>query len=322
MAAAVAVFSGCNAIFGVDDLDFTPGAPGGGGGAGAVADGGGGSGGRAGAGGGGGAVGGGGAGGEGGAGGTGTALTDRGLVARYYLDEAASGMAPTELVDAAQEPLALPIVWSAGLQYTEASTGRGLTWQPGANNPGRAQAPLGPEKSVLLGGSTQATLEAVVTITGPVADIPRIMQLSPPQATSGALSLRVADTSNPGADFMDTTGGASDLSAEWESPLLGSRAVLHVVIDTTAATPGERIKLYRDGLLAPAVVFSSLPIVPPEQNTALDVAGCDLVLGNRGTGDRPLDGTLHYFALYAVALTPAEVTANHALLSANDDTPP
>jgi hypothetical protein len=313
--------TGCNALFGVDELAFDPapagmggaaGSPVGGGGEGGTATGRGGHGGDATA----------GAGGIGGAGGTGGApgLSDNRIVARYYVDEAEMGSTEMSLLDAGPDPLPLAINWQGMMRYVALPSGRGIDWGSGSSA-GRAQAALTDDKLALLNGSTQVTVEVVAGMGSPIVDS-RIFQLSPPTSTSGPFALRVInDNFNPGVDFMDTTS-ASDLSAEFDSPLEGvARVVLHVVVDSSQVAEEDRIRLYRDGVEQGNAAVPSSTIVPVPLNQIFDATGSVLVLGNRAAGDRQLDGALYYFALYATALSQDEIDTNVAILTANDDAP-
>jgi hypothetical protein len=311
--------NGCNALFGVDELAFDP-VPAGVGGVAGSADGGGGLGGQGGT-----ATGRGGHGGDGiagqggvGGGGGAPALRDKGLAARYYLDEAATGSTQLALLDAGPSPLPLAITWQGMMSYVEIRTGRGIDWHAGSSQ-GRAQAALTDDKLGLLNGSTELTVEVVVRMDAPIEGS-RIFQLSPVSSTSGPLALRVIDDNfNPGVDFMDVTA-ASDLSAEFDSPLDGAgRVVLHVVVDSSQVAEEDRIRLYRDGVEQGNAAVPSSTIVPVPLNQVFDATNSVLVLGNRPAGDRQLDGALYYFALYAAAFGQDEIDANVAILSTNDD---
>ena len=113
-----------------------------------------------------------------------TALHDRGLTTRYYIDEAGSGRGPDELIDAAPDPLTLsldygstaaPPIGGAGgtggmmgtggsepnWSFTEVDGNRGLSSLV-PHRSGGASAGLSAPKLQALDGATEATIECVV----------------------------------------------------------------------------------------------------------------------------------------------------------------
>jgi len=170
---ALALGSGCLAILGVgDEYTLGGGAAGAGAQAGSGGDTGGGGTGAAGATGGSGATGGGtgamgatGGGGQGGSGGNAPTLVDRGLLVRYYIDEAASGQTPQQLIDAAPSPLNLTINYTPSLTFTEVASNRGLHWAL-LGSSANARTTLDGTKILSgLNGHTTGTIEAVVDVT-------------------------------------------------------------------------------------------------------------------------------------------------------------
>jgi len=92
-------------------------------------------------------------------------LVDRGLIVRYFVDEAASGQGPSQLLDAAPSPLNLGITYSTALSFAEVASNRALNWTSG-DAAGDARVSLGSTKiNSALQGSTSGTIEVVVNVT-------------------------------------------------------------------------------------------------------------------------------------------------------------
>jgi Concanavalin A-like lectin/glucanases superfamily len=311
--------SGCNGIFGIGDLSYDGGVGGGAtGGASSSSASDGGAGGAI-------AVGGaGGLGGFGGAGGAGGALpmlSDRGLVARYWIDEAATGMPGffDKLLDSATDPFDLPIFAAFALAWVEATTGRGLQWQA-AGSFGMANESIGTSKLAALEGSTTVTVEAVLTLDGLPPYYARILQISPPENVAARLGLRITTGGLLSMDINDNGGGV-DHSGLWNPPLpVNDRIVLHAVMDTSGSAGQDRLRAYVDGVALTSISNFPEPVVPPAMEEALNFGPSPyFAIGNRAQGDRGFVGTIHYLALYDSAFTPARVGAAASALAVSDD---
>ena len=85
------------------------------------------------------------------------------LLARYWMEEAWSGQAPTQLIDDQASPLNIPI-HGANYTYTALATGRGWT-STTIDNQGRATTLVdGTKIQTTLDGATAATIEVVLAI--------------------------------------------------------------------------------------------------------------------------------------------------------------
>jgi hypothetical protein len=247
----------------------------------------------------------------------------RGLLTRYFLDEAASGTTPTAVQDAAPDPLPLPLDYGAigagggmtapNMSFTEVLGHRGLTWQE-KNQSGSAFVAVAGSKLIALDGSTEATIECVADVqdAGGGGVCNRFLQLG--ANTNGTLTLC---TNSPGVVSFRLNGTKPE---EWNVGL-GSmgRTVLHLVLDTQQANPDDRVRLFVDGV---ARGIGDVTNSPPAAGDAIALSTGDYVLGNRISGDGALLGTLYYCAVYTVALTVSEITQNTELLEASDDTQP
>ena len=298
---------GCNAIFGVDALSFgTTSSSTAAGGSGAAG------------------VGGStlSSSGNGGQGGTPSgALADTKLVARYYIDEAASGKTTPLLLDAAPSPFDLPISYGATLQYVEVAGNRGLenTTADLGGAYGVYDANVGTKIFTLLNGATSVTVEAVLEYPMVTVNTARILYIGP-ATNDGELALHIDNTSGALA-FNFNNPLATQNSATTVTSLAGAgRIVVHAVANTAEANPSDRVRFYLGGTPIPASTDAAN--VPPAQGEALNLsANNNFAIGNRPPGDRPFLGTLYYVAVYGAALSPQEVANNAAVLANSDDAP-
>jgi hypothetical protein len=251
-------------------------------------------------------------------GGSAPMLVNRNLVARYYINEAPMGQGPTQLLDAAPDPLDVPILYTASLAYQQVMGNRGLEWL--AADSARAAVAIDDTKFVtMLDGARQITLEAVVDQPVALVDAPRLIYLAP-----------LIDPASDGQLSMHFSGMAGQVKTNFNSPLdtidsgfstasvvgLG-RVVIHTVIDTAQPLPEDRVKIYIAGALQPEESNVATPLL----DEALSLPSGAMVFGNRIAADRAIIGTLFYMAIYAAALSDAEVGQNVSLLGSDDDGP-
>ncbi|MEM1029448.1 MAG: hypothetical protein AAGN82_03815 [Myxococcota bacterium] len=293
-ALAGALLSGCQAFTG--DFRVSPGAGGGGGGD-TTADGG------------------------GGGGGGDSTLSNEALVVRYYLDEAATGLAPTTVVDAGPEPL-LPLLVDAdaegsGLTYVTVDGHRGLRFET-LDLDARVLSPADDGKiETSLEGQTSATIELVAAIEEvDVSDQSRLVWIGAGNE-SGRFALNARDTNE--LEFRWQPG--SQVGGRWITDL-GLRGVVHLVVDTADPEPAQRARLFRDG-----VEIARSGGDPPELGEPIGLVGADenrnhLALGNAEGRFRNPVGDIYYAAIYARPLREDEISRHAALLLENDDTPP
>jgi hypothetical protein len=277
--------------------------------------------------GGGGATGGGGAGGAGatgnmgGAGATGAGgmfdgqLVDRGLIARYFIDEAAPGTLPgdlpTELVDAAPNPLNLNLTYIPEMSWVEVPTGRGLGFTT-AGLDGRASVAIDTTKFVQLQGGKTATMELVLDVQEVTTDVSRLMHIGL-DSESGRLTMSTSTTHRLTMRLNDATIG------EWPIDLASAgRIVVHGVLDTAQADPEDRARCYVNGSR-----LTGLDGIAPTQDALIDLStNRHFVIGNREIGGRTIVGSIYYGALYNVPLTDEEIFGAVGVLLANDDATP
>jgi hypothetical protein len=246
------------------------------------------------------------------------ALSDTGLLVRYYFDEAASGTSPTSVADAGPNGYDLTDVnyGSGNLSWSEVSSGRrGLT---STSNTGtqRANYPIGSSGDAVrtaVSGATSLTWEIVVNYTSGSGSTGRLAAIQ--HRTSGAspaFGLTVITSTLTPYINSDPGAATANLSAS-------GRVVVHLVFDSTQATPENRLKLYVNGALQ-SQSGSGIAL-----NEAIAISGdYDIVHFNRnssGNYDRSITGTIHYSALYSGAFDATRVDDHYDVLTLDDDTP-
>ena len=239
------------------------------------------------------------------------------LLARYWMEEASSGQAPTQLLDDQASPLNLPITYDgANYSYTVLPTGRG--WESTTtSNDGRASALVnGTKLRTTLDGATATTIEVVLAIDALSTSQSRIFHIGD-GSESGYLTL-----SSPNATtlFFYTLG--TTLRGQWNPGFDGTRAVFHLVYDSAEPTAGDRVRLYKNGVLQASTSGTD----PPLNETISIPNGKYFAIANREVGVRSFDGSIYYAAVYDGALTASEVSTNSTALLITDDsgdlTPP
>ncbi|WAS93188.1 hypothetical protein [Nannocystis punicea] len=251
-------------------------------------------------------------------------LIDDGLLVRYFLDEAASGQSPTHALDAAPDPLDLPLVYDGmgGMNpvYVEEAGHRGLRWpMPGLD--GRATIAAADTKLQSgLQNRTAATIEIVVEVDA-VTDLGSRLTHIGRGIEPGHFTLRSSKI-----DRLEFYWKGDVLAGVWPVDWNGlGRAVVHVVVDTGQPEPIHRIRLYIDGVVV--ADGTDIALVPPNQNEAIAIPTdpnipLHFTLGNRGVDvDRSFQGTLYYAAIYAAALSETQLAANADILAGLDDAP-
>ncbi|MCY1066955.1 hypothetical protein OV090_19445 [Nannocystis sp. RBIL2] len=250
-------------------------------------------------------------------------LVDEGLLVRYFLDEAKDGQGPKHALDAAPEPLDLPLVYDKDAMnpvYAEQDDHRGLRW-PMAGLHGRATLPVADTKvQTALQNRTAATLELVVEVDAVSLLGSRLLHVGR-SFEMGHLTLR-----SSALDRLEFYWKGNNLAGVWSLDWSGlGRVVVHLVLDTGQPDPIHRVRLYIDGVaVADGMDFG---LTHPNQNEAIAIPTDPNIplyfaLGNRGAdGDRSFQGTLYYAAIYSNALSETQLQQNADILAGNDDAP-
>ncbi|MFY0538171.1 hypothetical protein [Nannocystis pusilla] len=250
-------------------------------------------------------------------------LVDEGLLVRYFLDEAKDGQGPKHALDAAPEPLDLPLVYDMGAMnpvYAEQDGHRGLRW-PKPELHGRATLPVADTKvQTALQNRTAATIELVLEIDAVTLFGSRLLHVGR-SFEMGHFTLR-----SSALDRLEFYWKGNNLAGVWSLDWAGlGRVVVHLVLDTGQPEPIHRVRLYVDGAaVADGMDFG---LMHPNQNEAIAIPTDPNIplyfaLGNRGAdGDRSFQGILYYAAIYANALSETQLQQNAEILAGNDDTP-
>lgn len=243
-------------------------------------------------------------------------LVGRGLITRYFIDEATGGRDPVELEDAAPDPLPLNISYAGQLDFIEQEGHRGLRWTT-TGTVGRAAADLAEDGKVWLAldGSTTGTIELVVHVEEVKPEGSRLSQIGEGD-DSGVFTLRIDEPGSFAFNWNNNDGGRVSWAADVNN--LG-RAVVHVVFDSSQADQEDRVKLYVNGEAQERTGGT-----PPGRDQAIDIvngSSTAYVLGNTEQADRAVRGTFYYASMYSAALDQGEVAHNTTILLANDDGP-
>lgn len=248
-------------------------------------------------------------------GGGGAALVNTGLIVRYFIDEAASGTAPTALLDASGvgSPFNLALTYASNMTYTEVSGNRGIDSASTTGN-NEAVASINDTTDKVrdaVNGAQKSTMEIVLRPdTIATAGGNRIFTLGNNDANTPELGVITASATEYEVVFNTA------IQRIWDGAE-GSRLVLHVVIDTTQAVATDRVLVYVNGSLISPTVNAN-----PTLNATISLpAGSKMQIINRNAGwGNPLGGAVFYTALYSSAFPQGDVTANYNRLIADDDT--
>lgn len=256
-------------------------------------------------------------------------LVDTGLVVRYYVDEAASGQTPTEVLDTSGVGtafnLAITYVDATSPVYTEVSGNRGLERINLTRDGAKAQGSIHNTSDKVrdnLHGAQKVTLEMVLDVTD--ADISEGFTFQIERNGGSRIGMRVrgSASSSPGTWRVYFNGALAQVYSAADFGLSAGRIVVHMVVDTIQATEADRIKVYKNGSFVAADSTGTMPA----QNATLDFGGTNTrmnMLNNQfaTSSARPMQGVIYYGAFYAHAFTSSEVTTNYDILTADDDTP-
>lgn len=234
-------------------------------------------------------------------------LTNRGLLARYFINEAASGTDPTELIDSAESPENIPVILGGTLHFSSNDGHRSLR-RGDIGNTSLVSLPLTQASKLRqLEGSRTGTIE-IVTKVEEFNDYSRLTHLGDDgNLDCGTLTLRMLRpaTINVCVNSDDSARFPVDLIAE-------GRMVVHLVMNTTAPIPPEPLKLYINGKPMTATT-STTPSPIDIPNTAW------YSLGIKPNGSNQFKGNIYYAALYQSALDEEEVQTHAAVLMNDDD---
>ncbi len=241
-----------------------------------------------------------------------TQLISDTAIVRYFINDALFFETPSQVRDAIGNPeLNLDIVDpDENASFVNVDSHRGISFSE-INASTRLTVPIADSKiHQQLDGSRTGTIELVVDLEDVVSIGSRISHVG--TGTDGGLfTLRASDTNT--VDFF-----VNNLpTGRWVVDMSSGRMVIHVVLDTNEVTASERVKLYVDGQRVTPLVM-----LAPNKNVRISIptgTGQSYTLGNREIGDRSLQGTFYYAAMYSGAMSADVVAHNATVLHGTDD---
>ena len=255
------------------------------------------------------------------------AAASGGLLAQYWVDEAASGQVPASLADNAATPLNLPLTYVASSPVWADGTGGNrhlrFTGAGDTTDTGGAVVDTDTTKIDAIHGATQATLVAKYAMDSNVCTTigERVFGISDGDGSSnGWFAMR----ERLGRDTLMVrwvgigTYGAYALGNGTPSCPIDSVATVHWVVDTTQGVAADRVRAYIDGVAATVQVMNGA--LPPLNATIdLGTGTRRMFLGRPHTGFRTFRGRVWYAALYDSALSAATVASDATAINACDD---
>ena len=234
-------------------------------------------------------------------------LVDRGLLARYFLDEQNSGLPSKPVRDVHENPVDLMInLDERGPAYLVSPSGRGLRWTSVASD-GWVGAPVDDTRFEELDDSETMTIELLVDVQE-VGSSSRLIHLGG-QNDDGAFSLVVSANA-----IQLARRGAFPLT--WNVSLRNRGPVaVTITYNSEPRFSGSRLHLYFDG--SPIDVIND-PAQPRREQIHINNNDW-FTIGNRRDGGRALVGTISYVAVYDEELMPNEVRDNAHAIRAWDD---
>jgi hypothetical protein len=249
------------------------------------------------------------------------------LLARYWIDEAASGQSPTDLADAAAAPLDMPLVYAGSSPvWSDGSGGNRHLRYDGTDgtDTGGAVVDINGTKIDAIHGSTTASLEVKYAMDSDVCTTndERIFGISDgDDSANGWMALRVRqqrDTLQVRWAGVGTVGVYA-LGSGTPSCPIDSASTVHWVIDTTQAVAANRVKAYVDGTPATVTAIDGSALPPLNATIDLGAGTRRMFLGRSHTPFRTFRGRIWYAALYQGVLNATEVATQAAAINACDD---
>ena len=250
-----------------------------------------------------------------------------GLLAEYWVDEAASGQVPTILVDNAGTPLNMPLAYVATSPGWEDGTGgnRHLRFYGTGDttDTGGAVVDTDTTKIDAIHGAQKATIVAKYAMDSNVCTTngDRIFGISDGDGSAdGWFAMR----ERLGRDALLVrwagigTYGAYALGNGTPSCPIDTVATVHWVVDTTQGVAADRVRAYIDGVAATVQVTNGA--LPP-LNATIDLGSGTrrMFLGRAHAGIRTFRGRVWYAALYDSALSAAAVASDATAINTCDD---
>jgi hypothetical protein len=252
-------------------------------------------------------------------------IDDSALVAEWLFNEASGGTAPTIVYDSVGGS-DLAIVYDSAASWVD-NNGRGLDFTSVDHAGGVWVTGIptnAPDISTALGNSCQkVTLVVVAESVVGVTDGGHLFVIG--SATgNGELTMMVSDTGQCyELRYAEDSTGNEGFRIEYDNTdFNGGPNVFVMVVDTTEAILGDRIKFYKNGILQLSTNTSNSGSASGQNSTAdFTNSAYDATLMNRSGGIRECTGAIHYAALFNDAISATQAyNISAQLLIDNDDT--
>lgn len=245
----------------------------------------------------------------------GTELVDRGLLVRYFYDEAASGQGPTTVFDRSGNGYDLDDLAYDGVNlfWTVTGNDRGIG-SSGATHDGYQRHAIDNASDLIrdaLDGAQECTFEICVVVDDITVSNSRLFCINDRIGGNPVLGI----TSNATDEYQFFFNKVASLDNNHDLSA-GGVHVVTVIVNSAMAIETDRIRFYIDGVLDEAVGNLTL-----FDTISMD-ANVDLIGMNRessGAYDRSFDGVLYYAAVYDEMLTASEIADNAAILLRSND---
>ena len=233
----------------------------------------------------------------------------------YKYAEASSGTGPSAILDTSSgTALNATITYGASGQWTSIGAGRGLNF--GGTATSVTGSLSGTKVQTALGGATAVTVEWCIDSALSSSTYDSYLEIVDGSSTH-VVSMTV-NHSQGGLIFSAAEGAfPNDCLIKCTIPTSGV-LVIHVVVDSTQATAGNRVKVYVNGSLQSITIVDQIGL-----NAALDAgfnwSTATLTMGAVGAAPQ---GVTYEGLIYASALNSTEVAAHATSIAANNDADP
>lgn len=230
-------------------------------------------------------------------------------IVRYSADEAASGSAPAEVLDASASAQNLTTAYGSGaLAYTEDGAGRGLLMSAAV-------------RSTAAGATASATAALIAALSGK-EKLTVFFKTATMVGASSYTSLYDVSVSGTSQFYVRASDGAYRMigfgghSAEFYGG-----ALVAVSIDTTQALAADIVKVYRSNTDVPEAASLTVNTFA-NGDVVADLTGALVWMLNTAAGNRNPNGALKFLGVWDDACTLGQVTTAFAALYADDDSDP
>jgi len=241
-------------------------------------------------------------------------------IARWLLDEASSGTAPTTCADD-QGSNDLTIDYSSGdANWTSVAAGNGLDFTATTNTANTAIAELA---DISTNGDIGSKLDDV-------SEVSMIVRCDIDAAHNNGMRLIAIGTNSGNTDISlvlhastpslrvrwDQEAGGDDDEVSYLLAIPSGIVTVGVSIDTTETVGADRCKLYLDGVLQ---ANQGGTITSGSTLGSINSTNRSFSLGNRPSLNRNIDGKIYYAELFNGVLTATQHSDAHTAIASDND---